>query len=199
MSKSTNKNEHFAQEFYRDQVFSNIEFADKKVMSIEFYKCSFENVDFSKTLFNSCRFEECSFLQCNLSLVKVTDTSFIDVEFSNCKMIGIDWTEAIKPLSFAFDACKLNSSIFIEMDIRNTKMTNCEIHDIDFDSANLTKVQLNNSDLKGCKFLNTDLSFADLSGAINYDINPNRNKLKKTKFTLPEALSLMNYFDVIIE
>jgi len=53
-------------------------------------------------------------------------------------------------------------------------------------------------DLTGTIFHNSDLSKADFSNASNYDIDPKTNKIKKAKFSLPEALQLLRGFDITI-
>jgi uncharacterized protein YjbI with pentapeptide repeats len=55
------------------------------------------------------------------------------------------------------------------------------------------------SDLTGSTFHNSNLSKANFIGAINYSINPLTNKLSKAKFSKPEALSLLDHLDIIIE
>ena len=47
-------------------------------------------------------------------------------------------------------------------------------------------------------YLNTNLSEANLSQARNYLIDPGLNELKKTKFSLPEAMSLLYNMDIIL-
>jgi uncharacterized protein YjbI with pentapeptide repeats len=48
-------------------------------------------------------------------------------------------------------------------------------------------------------FGNTDLSKANLSKAYNYHIDASQNKLKGTRFSLPEAMSLLYSLEIILE
>jgi hypothetical protein len=48
-------------------------------------------------------------------------------------------------------------------------------------------------------FLDTNLSYADFSKAVNYVIDPRANRLKKTVFSMPEAMSLLSAFDIILK
>jgi fluoroquinolone resistance protein len=41
--------------------------------------------------------------------------------------------------------------------------------------------------------------FASCTLAVRYNIDPQTNKIKKAKFSLPEAIGLLRGFDVIIE
>lgn len=47
--------------------------------------------------------------------------------------------------------------------------------------------------------MNCDLSETDFSGAVNYTIDAGQNKLHKTRFTLPEAITLLHALDIILE
>lgn len=53
-------------------------------------------------------------------------------------------------------------------------------------------------DLSGTVFHNCDLTMADFSTAMQYDIDPQTNKIKKAKFSLPEAVGLLKAFDITI-
>jgi uncharacterized protein YjbI with pentapeptide repeats len=66
--------------------------------------------------------------------------------------------------------------------------TNTYLHGAKFDESNLL----------GTIFHNCDLSRADFSSATCYDIDPLTNKIKKAKFSLPEALGLLRGFDITI-
>jgi hypothetical protein len=48
-------------------------------------------------------------------------------------------------------------------------------------------------------FSSTNLTKADLSTAKNYHIPPEQNILKGTRFSLPEAMSLLYSMDIILD
>ncbi len=54
-------------------------------------------------------------------------------------------------------------------------------------------------DFAGARFSTTNLSKADFRGATNYSIRPDNNKLKKAKFSLPEATLLLYGLDIELE
>ena len=109
--------------------------------------------------------------------------------------------DAIKQLQLkiGFSKCRLDSSVFFGLNLTSVQMINCVAKDVDFTEANLTKAKLNCTDLSSSTFAHTNLTYADLSYAKNYSIDPNCNTLKKTIFTLPEAVSLLNTFDIILK
>ncbi|MBS0627616.1 MAG: pentapeptide repeat-containing protein, partial [Verrucomicrobia bacterium] len=60
----------------------------------------------------------------------------------------------------------------------------------------LIEVDFKDTDLLGTIFHNSDLSKADFSGSENYEIDVRLNKVKKARFSLPEALGLLRGFDI---
>jgi fluoroquinolone resistance protein len=68
----------------------------------------------------------------------------------------------------------------------------------DFSEANLSKADCRYSDFTGARFINTNLEYADLSYTSNYSIHPDGNKLKKTVFSSPDVLSLLDVYDIVI-
>ena len=79
------------------------------------------------------------------------------------------------------------------------KIINCEAKEVDFIETDLTGGVFTGTDFEGSRFFKTNLTNADFKGARNYMIDARNNTLKKTKFSLPEALSLLNGLDIIIE
>jgi len=78
-------------------------------------------------------------------------------------------------------------------------MTHCKIKEADFSDANLSKSNCRYSDFIGARFANTNLQYTDLSYASNYSIHPDGNKLKKTVFSSPDVLSLLDVYDIVIK
>ena len=189
----------FKEDYYNEVEFTKINFTEGKTGKIEFYKCIFTSCLFIKAVFEKCVFEKCTFLNCDLSVVKFIGSSFIDVKFVENKMIGIDWTIIQKPSRFNFLKCILNDSSFYKMDLRSTQIEECIAHNSDLENTDLSKTNCRKTDFLNAKFGEADLSYADFTGAINYSINPNKTKLKKAKFSLPEAVSLLDVWGVQID
>jgi uncharacterized protein YjbI with pentapeptide repeats len=85
------------------------------------------------------------------------------------------------------------------MDFRATCIVACEVHNSDFEKANLSKAILTSSDFLNSTFSNTNLSLADLTDAKNYRIDPNNNNIRKAKFSLPEAITLLDSWNIEIK
>lgn len=190
---------------YRGQRFSRVTAHGKRFEEVEFSGCALDRCVFGQCTFYRCSFIECSFSICDLSGAQVPNTRFTDVTFKGSKLTGIDWTQvgesAVSKLlvSLDFDECVLNYSSFFGMSLNGRSMTRCTAHEVDLREANLTDAVLRSTDFSGALFHNTTLRRADLSDASNYVIDPTANVVVKARFSLPEALSLLRGFDVVIE
>lgn len=76
--------------------------------------------------------------------------------------------------------------------------TDCRLLANIFMNTQLSRAAFTRTDLEKTLFHHCDLSYADFSTALNYGINPQSNKITKTKFSLPEAVSLLQALDIII-
>ncbi len=199
MLKDEKQRFNFQDSFYEDQEFNNITLKEGILKDVEFFNCSFRSCDFFKLKLQSCEFEKCIFELCDLSLINMKNIKLLDVEFNNSKLVGVNWSGTVKPSNYNFNNCKLDDSIFYKLDIHSIKIVNCSAKNSDFIEADLSRGVFTNTDFEGSKFYRTNLSLTDFSQAYNYNIDPNNNKLKKTIFSLPDAVSLLNVFDIVIK
>ncbi|MCK9175827.1 MAG: pentapeptide repeat-containing protein [Desulforhopalus sp.] len=165
----------------------------------DFYDCKFINCKFTGTVFEKCLFEDCTFIECDLSLIKPEYCSFVDVKFKNCKAIGVNWAEAATPFRIDFYSCIINMSSFFGINLTKIIMTECVAKEVDFTEANLTKGNFEKTDFENSRFLQTNLTQSNFRNSINYAIDPECNLLKKTIFSLPEALSFLSELDIILD
>jgi len=187
-------------DFFEDEIFSELHLPQNtKLTEVEFHCCTFINCKFSKVIFFDCRFENCRFQNCDLSSILIKHSVFDDVLFEESKLTGIQWADSGIPLDVKFRQCSLNYCSFIGVDLRGTEMTHCKIKEADFSDANLSKSNCRYSDFIGARFANTNLQYTDLSYASNYSIHPDGNKLKKTVFSSPDVLSLLDVYDIVIK
>jgi len=195
-----NESTLFNFEHYEEQIFSKINLPQNTRFSeIEFHDCKFINCKFPKVTFFDCRFENCDFQNCDLSSIIIKHSVFDCVIFEESKLTGIQWADAGIPLDVKFRQCSLNYCSFIGVDLRSTEMTNCNVKEADFTETNLSRSDCRYSDFTGARFVNTNLEYTDLSYASNYSIHPDGNKLKKTVFSSPDVLSLLDVYDIVIK
>jgi uncharacterized protein YjbI with pentapeptide repeats len=64
----------------------------------------------------------------------------------------------------------------------------------DFTNADIQGADLSGSDLSDARFDNTNLEKADFRTATGFQIDPDRNRLKKAKFNAQNALLLLQKY-----
>lgn len=82
--------------------------------------------------------------------------------------------------------------------MKKISFSGSKLKECHFTNTNLNNADFGKVDLSGTVFHNCDLSKADFTSAVQYDIDPQTNKIKKARFSLPEAVSLLKGFDVTI-
>lgn len=198
MSELDAKNEFSAVE-WKGMALKSDEVRSKTFDSCVFIKCAFQ-----ETVFSGCRFRGCVFKGCDLSLAKLSGCQFSETRFEDSRLIGINWAETawekgvfLKPADFK--NCTLNHSSFLGLNLRKVELVQCVARNVDFAEADLTQSVCRGTDFHESRFLHTNLTGADFRGARNYAIAPALNTLKKTRFSLPEAMALLYGLDIILE
>ena len=192
-----------AQTEYFDRTFKSLAPPDGAVYDKSFDNCTFIDCALRETVFVDCRFSECLFSGSDLSLVQVKNCAFTSTQFEGSQLVGINWAEAnwhqrgfLKTIDFT--NCVLNYSSFFGLELKEMKLVNCIAKEVDFAEANITGAQCRGTDFLNSRFQNTNLTQANFTGAINYAIAAQANVLKATKFSLPEAMSLLYSLDIIL-
>jgi len=80
--------------------------------------------------------------------------------------------------------------------MKKAVFSTCEISDTDFQSAGLSEADFTGTRFREARFHNTNLEKADFIQAEGYQVDPRNNQIKKAQFSLPEALSLLDYFEI---
>jgi len=193
----------FTQDAYQGQTFTDLIGEESVFDRIEFEECHFVGCRFRASSFQGCAFVNCTFERCDLGLLKAPSSRFTEAQFTDCKLIGVDWTDASSltalTTSMGFLRCILSYSSFADLDVKGMRVIECEAHEVDFTKARLQRAVFTKTDLTGARFIESDLREADFVGARNYVIDPTRNKLKKARFALPEAIGLLASFGVAIQ
>jgi fluoroquinolone resistance protein len=188
---------------YTCQVFKEARLKQPQLTSSEFHDCTFVHCSFAESVFQTCRFINCTFKQCDLSLIQLPNSVFSAIKMEEAKIIGVDWTLADwssirlgDPISFY--KCDISHSTFIGLSLRGIQIKDCIASDVDFREADLSHANFADTDLSESLFSHTDLTEADLSRSRNYHIDPGQNVLKRARFSLPEAMSLLYCLDIVL-
>jgi len=186
--------------YIEDKKFEKINFIEKPLLIGTYENCVFNNCDFSNADLSNFSFSECEFSGCNISMAKLTKTSFNDIVFKDCKLLGLYFEDCHStPFIVAFENCILNFSSFYKQKLKKTVFRNSTIQEVDFTDADLHSSVFDQCDLTKTKFENTILEKVDLRTAFNYSINPELNKIKKAKFSIPGIIGLLDKYDIEIE
>jgi fluoroquinolone resistance protein len=189
----------FSKVVYYQEKLIKLSRTKEDIKSRVFEECEFSSCSFIDCRFENCKFLRCRFIECNLSAVIPMNCQFLEVEFSRCKVMGIDWTKAQRLQDLNFSECQINYSNFRLLKLPKIKMVKCEAKEVDFIETDLSEANFKKTDFEKSTFFKTNLTDADFTGATNYFIDIKTNILKRTRFSLPEALSLLNSLDIIIE
>lgn len=184
----------------QDETFIKQDFTQQHLSIAEYDNCSFNDCRFDNAKLNGIIFTDCSFTDCNLGNAITGGTAFKNVTFKNCKLLGVNFASA-DPFLFEtyFENCHMQLVSFYKMKLKNTKFINCQLQDADFAEADLTNASFRECDLNKAVFDSTILEKADLRTAHNYAIDPERNRLKKAKFSRDGLHGLLHKYNIDID
>ncbi|MEO7314326.1 MAG: pentapeptide repeat-containing protein [Ginsengibacter sp.] len=114
--------------------------------------------------------------------------------------MGIDFSKCNAFLfSVSFENCHLDYCSFFQLKMKKTSFLNCSIRDVDFAETDLSMSLFNNCDLLNTSFMRSILEKTDFRTATNYSFDPEQNKIKKAKFSLPGVIGLLSKYPIDIE
>jgi uncharacterized protein YjbI with pentapeptide repeats len=188
-----------------DRFFDSLNY-DKQDYSVNYLDkgiyecCTFTSCNFSESDLTGISFLECTFKACNLSLSKISKTAFIDCKFTECKMLGMRFDSCNQSgFSLSPNACILNHSSFYKTALKKTNFSDCQLQEVDFTDCDLSGSVFETCDLRLALFDNTNLEKVDFRTAVNYSINPAKNRIKKARFSISGIAGLLDSYDIDIE
>ena len=99
--------------YITDQKYEKKDYTEKQFDKADYEGCYFLNCNFSGIDLSDINFTDCEFIDCNLSSAKIIQTTFGDVLFKDCKMLGLHFENCNEFIfSARFDNCILNFSSF---------------------------------------------------------------------------------------
>ncbi|WP_445496806.1 pentapeptide repeat-containing protein [Photorhabdus sp. SF281] len=197
----TKKNELEMRREIQAEIFNSLIQSEKKIENTKIYDCEFQNCNFSSSTLKNCKIIDCKFENCNLSLMDIDKTIFNNVEFYECKMIGINWTKANFPkFSFEsqlkFEKCKMNDSSFYGLILKKLNLIECSAQGVDFREGDFSSSNFIYSNFSRSLFNNTNLAKTNFSEAQNYFIDIYKNNITGATFTRFDALGLLDCLDI---
>ncbi len=184
---------------FREKTFLKLDASAHAFDGLEFDTCVFKGCSFSGAALKRWRLTDCRFEDCDLTAARLTASRLRGVAFKNCRAGGVNWAGAGSLDDLAFEHCVLDHGVFSGAKLPRFSAVDCRVREADFAEADLRAAVFAKCDLLGSRFFGADLSGADLRGAFDYMIDARQTKMKKTRVSLPEAVSLLAGLDVILE
>lgn len=186
--------------YQEDITYKANNFTAQRLPRGEYESCTFINCVFTSSDLSGIVFSECYFENSDLSMANIYQTSFKNVKFHDCKLLGLHFNKCDKfLLSITFENCSVNFSSFYQVPLKKGIFKNCKLEEVDFSESNLTQALFDNCDLKRAVFHKTILQAADLRSSYNFSINPETNTIKKAKFSTQNIAGLLDTYNIVIE
>ncbi len=186
--------------FIDDQNFKQEDFSKQVLEVKEFNNCTFENCQFVEADISGISFEDCCFHGCDLTLIRLDETAFREVEFINCKLMGLHFNECNDfRLKMSFSDSQLSFASFFKLNLAGSLFHACKLEEADFTEANLSGASFAGSDLIRTVFEGSNLREADFRSAVNYAFDPDINQVKGAKFTTAGLAGLLGKYNLLIE
>ena len=186
--------------YFTDRTYGVEDLVEGRLSKGEYDGCSFIQLDLSGADLMGCTFMDCRFEACNLGNAKVKGTALKSVAFVDCKLTGIHFRDCVTFLfAVSFERCKLDLSSFHKMPMKETVFRDCSLQEADLSETDLSRALFDRCDLAGALFEGTNLEKCDLRTAVNYSIDPARNRIKKARFTLAGLPGLLDRYGIDIE
>ena len=93
----------------------------------------------------------------------------------------------------------LKLAVFCALKLKKYRFENCNLQEADFTDADLSGSVFTNCDLLRTTFYNTNLEKADFTTSFNYSFDPERNRVKKARFSRNGVLGLLQKYNLDIE
>ncbi len=186
--------------FNENKAFEKIDFTKTFLPKGEYDCCVFINCNFYEANLSNYTFNECEFRGCDFSLSKLNSTMLNDIKFIDCKLLGLHFKDCNDfVLSVYFENCILKLSSFFKLKLRKTRFKSCNLQDVDFSETDLSGAVFDNCDFQRAIFINSNLEKVDFRSSINYSFDPEKNRIKKAKFSRAEVIGLLDKYDIEIE
>jgi fluoroquinolone resistance protein len=181
-------------------VLEGIDYSEKKPELREFDDYTFVNCNFSKSDLRGVVFLDCRFRNCNLSLAHAEDAGIKNVAFTDCKLMGFDFSKCSDFLfSVSFENCQLDYGSFYKKKLKKVNFSKCSVKNVDFTEADLSQGTFDQCDLQDAVFIQSILEKTDFRTARNYAFDPESNRMKKAMFSLPDVVGLLAKYNIVIE
>jgi len=184
---------------YEDQVFEFSVGKDVILEGSEFFACEFLGLDLSSSSFNNSRLLDCKFSKCNLSNISLLGSTLRGTVVFDSKVLGVNFSNCNSLSNLSFERSILDFCSFQSIDLPKIIIKDSSLKEVDMSEGSFVSANFSGSDLSKTFFSKSDLSKSDFRGAKNYFVDPQFTNIKKAKFSMPEAMSLLSSLDIAVE
>lgn len=167
--------------------------------AMEFDGCTFSGAQMRDGRLFGASFTECRFVDSDLSMVDLTNTSFVSCTFERSKLLGVAWAK-LGPSGLGqphFTDCKLDMSSFQRAKAERWVFERCSLVDADFTNAKLSRTRFTDCDLSGARFADADLRDVNMKGSHGYWVDLRSCQAKGLRLSPDDdALALLRQFGV---
>lgn len=186
--------------YVEDRVYKGENFSENRLPRGEYENSTFINCLFANGDLSGIEFSQCLFESSDLSMVNISQSAFREVRFRSCKLLGVQFNYCNKfLLSVRFENCTMDFASFYQVPLKKGIFEDCKLEEVDFTESNLAEARFHNCNFFRAQFNNTILEAADFRTSYNFSIHPERNKIKKAKFSSQNIIGLLDVYNIKIE
>lgn len=175
---------------FEDRTFTGLEMQEAELAGKEFAGCTFVGCKAQETRWRGCRLEDCVFERCDLTQARPAGMVAGKLQFRECKLMGVEWTELGRFASLAFHECTLQFASFLRLSLCRTQFVDCTISEANFFEVDLGEADFRGSSLAGSVFRGCKLRKADFSAATGVFIDPTANEAREAIVPVESAVLL---------
>lgn len=186
--------------FIENSSFKSENYSEKGLALGEYENCGINQCSFVSADLSCFTFSECVFENCDFSMPLLKNTTFRDVSFNICKLLGLGFDQC-NPflLWFSFEESILDFSSFYGLKLKKINFSSCKLEQVDFSEADIRNSVFDTCELSGAVIENTILENSDFRTAHNFSIDPERNRIRNAKFSATNIAGLLDRFSITIE
>jgi fluoroquinolone resistance protein len=197
LSNNSNSNDLIDADSHENQTYKSINFNQYDVSGHTFENCVFESCHFIEMSLSKAGFLSCKFNNSEIVLTKLEQATLNTVDFIDCKVMGLSFADCNKFGFFInFENCLIDNTSYYSNNLKKAKFVKCQIRNTDFSECDMREAVFSNTKFERTVFKNCNLEKADFRSASDYAVDPFNNKIKKAKFTLPEAQSFLDFLGI---
>jgi len=189
----------FDEQEYSSTSFSGLELTEADLSGRSFWDCSFSDCDLSYASLKDASLEGCVFKDCKLANTALDGAKLMNCSFDGCKLVGLRFfTCSAMSFEIHLKDCRLELCNFSDLHMKRSSIVDSSVGECYFQNTFLVEANFSGSRFDGTLFHACDLQRANFLLASGYAIDPTTNKVRKAKFSLPDAVNLLSGFGVDI-